>query len=54
MNKLFILFVFYFIYSGSFAQKETETTRILFIFDASKSMFGHFGGKPKIDIANAY
>lgn len=26
-------------------------TRILFIFDASKSMFGHFSGKPKIDIA---
>lgn len=51
MNKLFIICVFYFICSSSFAQKETETTRILFIFDASKSMFGHFSGKPKIDIA---
>jgi Ca-activated chloride channel family protein len=49
MNKLVILFIFYFLFSDSFAQKESETTRILFIFDASKSMFGHFGGKPKID-----
>ena len=51
MNKLFILFLFCFFCFDSFAQKETKTTRILFIFDASKSMFGHFGGKPKIDIA---
>lgn len=35
----------------SFAQKEQSTTRILFIFDASQSMFGHFSGSPKIDIA---
>jgi len=31
--------------------KTTETTRILFIFDASQSMFGHFGGQSKIDVA---
>lgn len=37
--------------SFSVAQTEEKTTRILFIFDASLSMFGHFGGKPKIDIA---
>ena len=48
----FLLFLLLFMFSlSNFAQKETETTRILFIFDASKSMFGHFGGKPKIDIA---
>lgn len=51
MKRFLILFSLIFITSLSFAQKETETTRILFIFDASKSMFGHFGGKPKIDIA---
>ena len=51
MNRLLILFIFCLFSSVSLAQKETETTRILFIFDASKSMFGHFGGKPKIDIA---
>ena len=28
-----------------------ETTRILFIFDASQSMFGHFGDRSKIDVA---
>jgi len=43
---IFILFT-----SISFAQKELSTTRILFIFDASQSMFGHFSGAPKIDIA---
>lgn len=51
MRRLFVLFLFLVFGFNSFAQKETETTRILFIFDASKSMFGHFGGKPKIDIA---
>ena len=51
MNRLFVFSIICFLCSVSFAQKETETTRILFIFDASKSMFGHFGGKPKIDIA---
>ncbi len=51
MFKFLLFLSFYFFSIGSFAQKETETTRILFIFDASKSMFGHFGGKPKIDIA---
>jgi len=51
MNRLFVLFIVCLFSTVSFAQKETETTRILFIFDASKSMFGHFGGKPKIDIA---
>lgn len=51
MRRFLILFSFLLFGLNSFAQKETETTRILFIFDASKSMFGHFGGKPKIDIA---
>lgn len=30
---------------------DQQTTRILFIFDASQSMFGHFGGASKIDVA---
>lgn len=51
MRRFLFLFSFLLFGVNSFAQKETETTRILFIFDASKSMFGHFGGKPKIDIA---
>ena len=51
MAKKFLFLIFFIFSINSFAQKETETTRILFIFDASKSMFGHFGGKPKIDIA---
>tara|TARA_B100000674_G_scaffold246725_2_gene203327 strand:+ start:15234 stop:16592 length:1359 start_codon:yes stop_codon:yes gene_type:complete len=51
MKRLFLLLLFSIFFLVSFSQKETETTRILFIFDASKSMFGHFGGKPKIDIA---
>lgn len=46
------LFVFSF---QSKAQSDTtgiqETTRILFIFDASQSMFGHFSGEAKIDVA---
>lgn len=51
MFKFLLLIYFCFQCLFSFCQKESETTRILFIFDASKSMFGHFGGKPKIDIA---
>jgi Ca-activated chloride channel family protein len=43
--------IFTLITSFSLAQTEQSTTRILFIFDASQSMFGHFGGAPKIDIA---
>ena len=33
------------------AQVADQKTRILFIFDASQSMFGHFGGASKIDVA---
>ena len=44
-----LIFVFFSI--TSFSQGEESTTRILFIFDASQSMFGHFSGSPKIDIA---
>lgn len=51
MFKFLLSIYFCFQCLFSFCQKESETTRILFIFDASKSMFGHFGGKPKIDIA---
>jgi Ca-activated chloride channel family protein len=48
----FLIFIYFSFYCfWAVGQKESETTRILFIFDASKSMFGHFGGKPKIDIA---
>ncbi len=43
--------IFIFFTSYSIAQGEQSTTRILFIFDASQSMFGHFGGSPKIDVA---
>lgn len=32
-------------------QIETPLTRILFVFDASLSMYGRFDGQPKIDIA---
>jgi len=51
MKRFFVLLFLVLFGFNSFAQKEITTTRILFIFDASKSMFGHFGGKPKIDIA---
>lgn len=51
MKRFFVLLFLIFFGINSFAQKEITTTRILFIFDASKSMFGHFGSKPKIDIA---
>lgn len=49
-----ILFSLLFLFCIKIACSQTgeqQKTRILFIFDASKSMFGHFGGKPKIDIA---
>lgn len=45
---LFIVFGFSHILS---AQKEQQTTRILFIFDASQSMFGYFSSEPKITVA---
>ncbi|MFT6717141.1 MAG: Ca-activated chloride channel family protein [Saprospiraceae bacterium] len=57
MNRLLsLLFVFLFAFVGlSNAQVDSakipETTRILFIFDASQSMFGHFSGESKIDVA---
>lgn len=35
----------------SLGQGNQKTTRILFIFDASQSMFGRFDGQPKIDVA---
>ena len=37
--------------AGLSAQVSDQKTRILFIFDASQSMFGHFGGASKIDVA---
>lgn len=51
MKRFFTSLLFVFFTSVVFSQKEVATTRILFIFDASQSMFGHFGGAPKIDIA---
>lgn len=51
MKRLSILLLFLFSFNTAFSQKEEATTRILFIFDASQSMFGHFSGSPKIDIA---
>jgi Ca-activated chloride channel family protein len=51
-----LLFVFLFSFAikvpaQTDSAKIPETTRILFIFDASQSMFGHFGGESKIDVA---
>lgn len=54
MKSLLILFSFFSTFSLHLkAQDSTvqETTRILFIFDASQSMFGQFSGSPKIDVA---
>ncbi len=51
MIRFLFVITFSLISMVSFAQKETKTTRILFIFDASQSMFGQFAGKSKIDIA---
>jgi len=54
LSSLLFLFVFFFVIKGSAqvdSSKAVETTRILFIFDASQSMFGHFGGESKIDVA---
>lgn len=35
----------------SFGQKKEETTRILFVFDGSQSMYGRWGNESKLDIA---
>lgn len=51
MTRIFLVLLFSIFSFSVNAQKEITKTRILFIFDASKSMFGHFSGKPKIDIA---
>jgi Ca-activated chloride channel homolog len=52
-SLLYILLFFFFIKGNAQvdSSKVVETTRILFIFDASQSMFGHFGGESKIDVA---
>lgn len=51
--RYFCFILFFTIGSRVLAQDSIgiQTTRILFIFDASQSMFGHFGGSPKIDVA---
>ena len=49
--RLIFALLFSFLFFLSNAQKSEQTTRILFIFDASQSMFGRFDGKPKIDVA---
>ena len=51
MKSFLTALIFVFFSTTSFSQGEESTTRILFIFDASQSMFGHFSGSPKIDIA---
>ncbi len=54
LNKKFIVFLFLFPMLG-FAQtprSKPSTTRILFIFDESRSMLGQWNGARKIDIAN--
>ncbi len=51
-QKLLILLLLVFACNTfSLAQKAQQTTRILFIFDASQSMFGYFSGEPKINVA---
>ena len=50
--KLFILLLIILIpVSESFGQKKEETTRILFVFDGSQSMYGRWGNESKLDIA---
>ncbi len=57
MNRVvvFLLLTMGLLYSRARAQADSvhtqETTRILFIFDASQSMFGRFGSDAKIDVA---
>lgn len=53
MKKIFSFLAFLLISLSFFAQEEktTQKTRILFIFDASQSMFGRFGDQSKIDVA---
>jgi len=45
------LVVAIFLSTSSFAQSETKTTRVLFIFDASQSMHASFGNKTRMDVA---
>lgn len=50
MRQLFIVFFCVLSFFG-FSQKAEKTTRILFVFDASLSMFGQMGNKSKMDVA---
>ena len=51
MNKF--LFIFFFVLGSfdSFSQQQDQTTRILFIVDASNSMNGFWNNEPKITVA---
>lgn len=51
MKKLFAYLLLGLFISAAWSQ--TETTRILFVFDASNSMNGFWNGKPKINTATA-
>ena len=50
-NLILLFFLVFGLCSILPAQKEQQTTRILFIFDASQSMLGYFSGEPKINVA---
>lgn len=38
---------------AAFAQKNVKTTRVLFIFDASQSMYSNFGAQSRMDVAKS-
>lgn len=51
MRHLFTVLIFIFLLPNAYSQETEKTTRVLFVFDASLSMFGRFDGQPKIDVA---
>lgn len=51
-NTLILLLVLLFPFKESFGQNKEQTTRILFVFDGSQSMYGRWGNESKLDIAS--
>jgi Ca-activated chloride channel family protein len=51
LKYFILLFIVLFSTGESFGQKKEETTRILFVFDGSQSMYGRWGNESKLDIA---
>lgn len=52
MKRLYILLVLFLVFIQAFSQATTEPSPIVFIYDASGSMWGQIQGKTKMEIAS--